>query len=75
MVENVESEVLGMLTLMNAGNLACAGRILGLDVPEQKKEKHKNFLKYILRHLKSEGVKDIGDGDSTWYVKYTIFLE
>ena len=40
-VENLETEVLGMLTLMDADSLACDCGILGLDAPEQKKGNHK----------------------------------
>ena len=36
-VENFETEVLGMLTLMDTDISACACGILGLEVPEQKK--------------------------------------
>ena len=57
MVENLETEVLGMLTLMNADSLACACGILGLDVPEQKRGNHKLLLKYILRQPNSEDVR------------------
>ena len=49
MVETVEAEVFGMLTLMDADSLTCACGILGLDVPEQKKGNRKLLLKYISR--------------------------
>ena len=41
-----------MLTLMDADSLACACGILGLDVPEQKKDNLKHLLIYILRQLR-----------------------
>ena len=36
-VESFKTGVLGMLTLMDAGSVACAYGILGLDIPGQKK--------------------------------------
>ena len=48
-MENVETEVLGMLTFMDVDILACVCGILGLVVPEQKKGDLKLLLKYILR--------------------------
>ena len=44
-MEDFETEVLGMLTVMNADSLACAYRILGLDVAEQKKNNRKTSFK------------------------------
>ena len=58
-----------MLTVMNADSLACAYRILGLDVAEQKKNNRKLLLKYILRQFNSEDIEDSDDGGSHWYVK------
>ena len=58
-----------MLSLMDADSLACARRILGLDVPEQKKGNLKLLLKYILRQLNSENVDGSEDGGSFWYQK------
>ena len=46
-VENVKTQVPGMLTLMDADNVVCACGILGLDVPEQKK----GNLKLLLKHF------------------------
>ena len=54
-----------MLTLMGTDSLACAFRILDLDVPEQKKGNQKLLLKYILKQLNSKGVKG-SDGGSSW---------
>ena len=51
-VENFETELLGMLTLMDADSLACFCGILGLDVPEQKKDNLKLLLIYVLRQLR-----------------------
>ena len=48
-MENFETEVLGMLTLMDADSLVCACGIQGLVDPEQKKGKFKLLLKYILK--------------------------
>ena len=47
--ENFETEVLGILTFMDVNSLACACRILGLVVPEQKKSNLKLLLKYIYK--------------------------
>ena len=68
MVENLETEVLGMLTLMDADSFTCVRGILDLDVSEQKKFKCK-LLKYILMQINSEGVKCSDDGGSSWYAK------
>ena len=38
---NLETEVLGTLTLMDADSLACGCGIPGLDAPEQKKGNYK----------------------------------
>ena len=46
-MENFETEVLGMLNLMDADSLACACGILDLVVPEQKKGNLILLLKYI----------------------------
>ena len=66
---NFEIEVLGMLTLINADNLACACGILGLDDPEQKKGNLKLLFKYVLRQFNSEDREVSDDGGSYWYVK------
>ena len=41
---NFKTEVLGMLTLMDADSLACACEILDLDVSKQKKSNLKLLL-------------------------------
>ena len=74
MVENLETEVLGMLNLIDADSLACACRILGLDVPQQKKGNHTLLLKYILRWLNSEDIEGNDDGGSSWYAKLQDYL-
>ena len=66
MVENLETEVLGMLALMDADSLACACGILGLDLTELKKGNHKLLVKYILRQLNAEDVEGSDDGGSSW---------
>ena len=48
-MKNFETEVLGMLTLMDADSLACVCGILGLVV--QKKGNLKLLLKNIFRHF------------------------
>ena len=58
-----------MLTLMDADSLDCAYQILGLDIPEQKKNSLKLLLKYILRQFNSEDIEGGDDGGSHWYVK------
>lgn len=49
MVENMETEVLGMLTLLDADILDCACGILGLHVPA--------FLRCTLKQLNSKEVE------------------
>ena len=66
MLENFETEVLGMLTLTDADILSCACGILGLVVPEQKKGNLKLLLKYILRQFGSKDVEGSDDGGSSW---------
>ena len=65
-VENFETEVLGMLTLMDADSLACACGMLSLNAPEQKKGNLKHLLKYTLRHLNSEDIEGSDDEGSSW---------
>ena len=48
-MKNFETEVLGMLNLMDADSLACACGILDLVVPEQKKGNLILLLKYIFK--------------------------
>ena len=50
-MDNVETEVHGMFTLMDADSLACACGTLGLVVPEQKKGNFKLLLKCISRQF------------------------
>ena len=69
-MENFETEVLGMLTLMDADSFAYTCGILGLVDPEQKKGKLKLLLKYILRQFNSEDAKG-----SFWYTKLNDHLE
>ena len=47
MMENLETEALGILTLMDVDSFICARWILDLDVPEQKKDKCKLFKTYF----------------------------
>ena len=63
-VENFETEVLGMLTLIDADSLACACEILSLDVLKQKKGNLK-LSKYILRQFNSEDAESSDDGSSS----------
>ena len=74
-MKNFETEVLGMITLMDAGSLACACGIQGLVDPEQKKGNFKLLLKYILRQLNSEDAKGSDNGGSSWYTKLHDHLE
>ena len=56
-MENFETEVLGMLILMEVDSLAFACGILGLVVPKQKECNLKLLLKYIFRQFnKVQGV-------------------
>ena len=62
-MENVETEVPEMFTLMDAYSLACSCGILGLVAPE------KLLSKYILRQLISEDVEERDNGSSSWHTK------
>ena len=64
-MENFETEVLGMLTFMDEDSLTCACGILGLAVPEQKKGNFNHLLKYILRQVNSEDAKGRDAGGSS----------
>ena len=75
MKEKLETEVIGMLTSMDADSLACDCGIMGLDVPEQKKGNCKLLLKYILRQTNSEDVKGSDGGGYSWYTKLYDHLE
>ena len=68
-MENFETEVHGMLTLMDVDSLACACGILGLAVPERKKGNLKLLLKCILRQFNSEDVEGSGDVGFSCYPK------
>ena len=63
-----------MLTLMDADSLACARGILGLDVPEQKKDNLKLLLIYILRQFNSEDIEGSDGGGSYWYLKLQNYI-
>ena len=65
MLENLNTKVLGMLTLMDADSLACACEKLGSDVSEQKKGNRKLLLKYILRQPNSQDVERSDNGGSS----------
>ena len=54
MAENLQTEVLQMLNLLNADSLTSACEILDLDIPEQNKCNSKLLLKYILTNLNSK---------------------
>ena len=68
-----------MLAMLDANGLYCARRIVGLDVPEQKKGNQKFLLKFLLRKLNSEREtnEDGGrmkmetneDGGASWFQK------
>ena len=68
-VEKLETEMLGMLTLMDADGLAYASGILSLDVPEQRKGTLKLLVKYVLRQVSSEDLEGSDDGGSSKYAK------
>ena len=51
-----------MLAMLDANGLYCARRIVGLDVPEQKKGYQKFLLKFLLRKLNSDKVETNEDG-------------
>ena len=73
--ENFETEVPGMLTMMDSDSLTCACGILGLVVPEQKKGNLKLLLKYILRQFNSEDEEGSDYGGCSWYTKLHNHLE
>ena len=52
-MENLETELLSMLAMLDADSLHCACGIVGLDVPEEKIV-NQNLLKFLLRKLNSE---------------------
>ena len=58
-----------MLAMLDADGLYCARRIVGLDVPEQKKINQKFLLKFLLRKLNSEEVETNEDGGASWFQK------
>ena len=68
-MENLETEVLGMLAMLDADGLNCACGIVGLDVSEEKKGNQKLLLRFLLRKLNSEGVEVSQDGGACWFQK------
>ena len=66
-MENLETEVLGMLAILVAGDLHCACGIVGLNVPEEKKDNQTLLLKFLLRNFNSEEVKVSQDGEASWF--------
>ena len=68
-MENLETEVLGMLAMLDADGLHCACGIVGLDVSEEKKGNQKLLLRFLLRKLNSEGVEVSQDGGACWFQK------
>ena len=62
-MENLETEVLSMLAVLDADSLHCARGIVGLYVPEEKK------VKFLLRKLNSGEVEAIQDGGASWFQK------
>ena len=73
-MENLEKEMLGMLTLTDTDSLACACGILDLVVPEQKRCNLNLLLYYILGQFNYEDVKGSNDGGSSWYTKLHDYL-
>ena len=53
-MENLETKMLSMLAMLDAGSLHCACGIVGLDVPEEKKGNQNLLFKSLLRKLISE---------------------
>ena len=68
-MENLETEVLGMLAMLDADSLHRGCGIIGLDVPEGKKGNQKLLLKFLLRKLNSEEVEISQDGGAAWFQK------
>ena len=66
-MENLETEVIGMLAIWVADDLHCACGIVGLDVPEEKKDNQTLLLKFLLRNFNSEEVKASQDGGVSWF--------
>ena len=48
-MENLETEVLGMLSMLDAYKLHCAFRIVGLDAREERKIIKNYFLNFFLK--------------------------
>ena len=61
-MENLETEVLIMLAMLDAVSSHCACDIVGLDVPDEKKGNQKLLLKFLLRKLNCEKVEASQDG-------------
>ena len=68
-MENLETEVLGMLSMLDAYKLHCAFRIVGLDAREEKKNNQKLLLKFLLKKLNSKEVEESQDGGTSWFQK------
>ena len=64
-MENFETRVLGMLTLMDADSLACAWGL----VVRAKERQPQIYLKYILRQFNSEHIEGGDVRGSSWYTK------
>ena len=69
-MENLETEVLGMLAMLDADSLHCACGIVGLDAPEEKKGNEKLLLKFLLRKLNSEEVETSQDGEPVGFKNF-----
>ena len=69
-MENLETEVLGMLAMLDADSLHSAFGIVGLDAPEEKKGNEKLLLKFLLRKLNSEEVETSQDGEPVGFKNF-----
>ena len=56
-----------MLAILVADDLRCVCGIVGLDVPEEKKDNQTLLLKFLLRNFNSEEVKASQDGGASWF--------
>ena len=68
-MENLETEVLSMLAMLDADSLHCGCEIVSLGMPEEKKGNQNLLLIFLLKKLYSEEVEASQDGGACWFQK------
>ena len=68
-MENLETEVLSMLGMLDADSLHCACEIVGSDAPEEKRGNQTLLLKFLLRKVNFEEVEASQRGRYSWFQK------